>query len=229
MCARFAFFSGKIIKDEFGITAVPDLALQYNIAPTDVVPIVLRSDGARTLRFQQWGLVPSWAKDPAMGNKMINARAETLSEKPTFRAAFKARRCLVPCNGFFEWTGKKGSKQPHYVHMRSGDPFALAGLWEYWEGVNGALETFTIITTTANELVSKLHNRMPVIIERRHYDEWLGSFTKNTDRLQRLLAPFSSEQMRSYPVSSAMNSLRLSGPECIARVSVQETLTGLAD
>ena len=129
MCARFAFFSGKIIKDEFGVPVVPDLQPRFNIPPTSAVPAIIETEKGRELRLFQWGLVPSWAKDPAIGARMINARAETLAEKPTFRAAFKRRRCLIPADGFYEWTGDKGRKQPYYITMRTNRTFAFAGLW----------------------------------------------------------------------------------------------------
>ena len=219
MCARFAFFSGKIIKDEFGVPVVPDLQPRFNIPPTSTVPAIIETDKARELRLFQWGLVPSWAKDPAIGARMINARAETLAEKPTFRAAFKRRRCLIPADGFYEWTGDKGRKQPYYITMRTNRTFAFAGLWEYWEGVDGALETCTIITTEANETVAKVHERMPVIVARGDYATWLDTRIE-TRSLQTILTPYPADEMTLHPVNKAMGNPAFDGPECIIRVEV---------
>ncbi|MCH8980081.1 MAG: SOS response-associated peptidase [Armatimonadetes bacterium] len=220
MCARFAFFSGKIIKDEFGVPVVPDLQPRFNIPPTSVIPAVIQSEQGRELRLFQWGLVPSWAKDPAIGARMINARAETLAEKPTFRAAFKRRRCLIPADGFYEWIGDKGRKQPYYITMRTNRTFAFAGLWEYWEGVDGALETCTIITTEANETVAKVHDRMPVIVARGDYATWLDTRIETPPQLRPILTPYPPEEMKAHPVSKAMGNPTFDGPDCILPVDL---------
>ena len=220
MCARFAFFNGKIIKDEFGVPVVPDLQPRYNIPPTSVIPAIIATEKGREMRLFQWGLVPSWSKDPAIGARMINARAETLAEKPTFRAAFKRRRCLIPADGFYEWTGDKGHKQPYYITMRTNRTFAFAGLWEYWEGVDGALESCTVITTEANETVKKVHDRMPVIVARSDYATWLDTRIETPPPLRPILAPYPSNEMQLHPVSKAMGSPAFDGPECIVRVEV---------
>jgi putative SOS response-associated peptidase YedK len=194
---------------------------RYNIAPTQPVAVVRQSELGRALGVVQWGLVPSWAKDPTMGSKMINARAETVAEKPAFRAAFKQRRCLVLADGFYEWqpTSTRQPKQPFYIHRQDDEPFAFAGLWEYWEGADGALETCTIITTEANELVSPIHERMPVIIAPDDYAQWLDPTTKQATPLQELLQPYDSDALEAYPVSHAVNNARNESPKCIAPVT----------
>lgn len=201
----------------------PDLDAHYNIAPTDVVPAVVQGEKGRELQMFQWGFVPSWAKDPSIGSRMINARAETLREKPSFRAAFKKRRCLIPVDGFYEWRGEKGHKQPYFIRMKSAEPFSFGGLWEYWEGVEGALVSCAIITTEPNELISEVHNRMPVIIGRDDYDLWLSHDSQETKQLAPLLAPFESEEMEMYPVAKAMSSPRFDSPTAIVEVE-PETL-----
>ena len=218
MCARFAFFNGKIIKDEFGVPVIPDLQPRYNIPPTSVVPAIVETAQGRELRFFRWGLVPSWSKDPDIGSRMINARAETLAEKPSFRSAFKRRRCLIPADGFYEWIGEKGKKQPYYISMRTNKTFAFAGLWEYWEGIEGTLETCTIVTTKANEIVAPLHDRMPVIVARQDHETWLDPSIESAPPLRPILAPYPADEMAAHPVTKAMGSSALDGPECIAAV-----------
>ena len=188
MCARYALFRKQLFRQQFEIE-LDDVEPHYNIAPTDVAPIITGNGSSRKLEMKQWGLVPSWAKDPSIGQKLINARAETLSEKPSFRAAFKKRRCLVPADGFFEWKGVKGQKQPFFIRMRSHSPFAFAGLWEYWEGTDGALVTFTIVTTEPNKLLATVHSRMPAILAESDYDAWLDPSLQGHGSLMPLLAP----------------------------------------
>jgi len=169
----------------------------------------------------RWGLVPSWAKDEKMGARMINARGETVAEKPSFRAAVKTRRCLIPADGFYEWARKGERKQPHFIHFADGRTFAFAGLWERWHGGGEPpLETCTIITTTPNELTATLHDRMPVILPPVRFDEWLTPEPLAGQRLEKLLAPHPAEGMEAYRVSTYVNSPRNDGPECIARVDV---------
>jgi putative SOS response-associated peptidase YedK len=168
----------------------------------------------------RWGLVPSWAKDEKIGARMINARGETVAEKPSFRSAVRDRRCLVPASGFYEWVKIKGGKQPHYIHFSDGRPFAFAGLWERWsKGEGGPLDTCTIITTTPNERIAGLHDRMPVILPPESHDEWLRPEPLAADLLQELLVPHSAEGMEAYPVSTLVNKPANDGPECIARLS----------
>jgi len=167
-----------------------------------------------------WGLIPSWAKDPSIGNRMINARSETLAEKPSFKAAYKRRRCLVLADGFYEWRKNPDkSKTPMYVQLESRDPFAFAGLWESWHSPDGDhVLSCTIITTQPNDFVRKIHNRMPVILPRRAYEQWLDPDEQKPDRLQPLLAPYPAEEMTAYPVSTTVNNPRNETPECIEPV-----------
>jgi putative SOS response-associated peptidase YedK len=177
--------------------------------------------GSRQLELTlvRWGLIPSWAKDPAIGNRMINARAESVAEKPAFRAAFRRRRCLVLADGFYEWQKRgRGPKQPYLIRLRSGRPFAFAGLWESWRAPEGELvESCTLLTTTPNSLVERIHDRMPVLLHRRDHARWL---TEGEDpaKLAELLAPFPAEEMAAHPVGLHVNNPRLDGPECVVPV-----------
>ena len=167
----------------------------------------------------RWGLVPSWAKDEKMGARMINARGETVAEKPSFRSAVKSRRCLVPANGFYEWVRTPDGKQPHYIHFSDGRVFAFAGLWERWtKGEGGPLDTCTIITTTPNDLIANLHDRMPVILPPDHFSEWLEPAPLTSAGLQDLLVPHTADGMEAYPVSTYVNKPANDDSECIARV-----------
>lgn len=164
----------------------------------------------------RWGLVPHWAKDPSIGNRMINARAETAHEKPAFRSAFRNRRCLIPTSGFYEWQKQEGHKQPYFVRMRKGRVFALAGLWDHWEEEGGsAVETCTILTTGTNEILKPIHDRMPVIVAPRNYDLWLDGSIKSPETLKSILTPYNPEEMESYPVRSIVNDPSHEGVECI--------------
>ena len=165
----------------------------------------------------RWGLVPSWAKDPSIGSRMINARGETVANKPSFRGPFRSRRCLIPADGFYEWAkGEGGTKQPYYVTLREKRPLAFAGLWEHWEDPDGAaIESCTIITTQANEVLADIHERMPVILHRADYDRWLDLGFQDTSKLQQLLAPYPAHQMARHAVSTFVNSPRNESAACI--------------
>jgi putative SOS response-associated peptidase YedK len=184
---------------------------RYNIAPSQPVAVVA-NDGLNKLDFFTWGLIPSWAKDPSIGNRMINARAETLAEKPSFRNAFRRRRCLVLADGFFEWQkiqepGNRLRKQPMYIRLADGRPFAFAGLWESWNNSDGSnILSCTIITTQPNELIASIHDRMPVILPEQRYAEWLQPGEANPANLARLLMPYQASQMTAFPVSTMVNS-----------------------
>ncbi len=162
-----------------------------------------------------WGLVPRWADDPAIGNRLINARAETAATKPSFRDAFRRRRCLIPADGFYEWKRQGGGKQPYYIRLEDDRPFAFAGLWERWEKAGAVIESCTILTTDANELLMPLHNRMPAILDREQFDRWLDPTIEDAKVLQPLLGPYPAERMIAYPVSTVVNSPRHDVAECI--------------
>ena len=169
----------------------------------------------------RWGLIPSWAKDPKIGNQCINAKAETVAEKPSFRAAFKKRRCLVVATGFYEWQVQGRTKQPMWIGLRSKRPFAFAGLWEHWTPAEGEpLVTCTIITTEPNELMRPIHNRMPAILAPTSYDQWLDPAFQHIEPLKALLRPYLSEELTAYPVSTLVNNPRHDAPQCLEAVSV---------
>ena len=209
MCGRFALITpGAILAEQFQLAETPELTPRYNIAPTQPVVAVRLTpqSGARELTLFCWGLIHSWAKDKKMSGRMINARAETAAEKPAFRAAFKRRRCLIPADGFYEWQKQNGQKQPMYIHARDGLPLALAGLWETWHAADGSvIDSCTILTTTPNELIAPIHNRMPVIVAPEDYTTWLDP-TPDPELGRHLLRPYPTAQMTAYPVNTYVNS-----------------------
>jgi putative SOS response-associated peptidase YedK len=220
MCGRFTLRARpELLATLFDLSEVPPLAPRYNIAPTQPVSAVRAGfgGGEREMTFLTWGLIPSWAKDISMGARMINARSETVAEKPSFRAAFKYRRCLVPADGFYEWKSISGkSKQPYLIHLPDHEPFAIAGLWEHWEGPDGSvIESCTLLTTDANEAVRPLHNRMPVILAQDDYEEWLDPEAQDTDNLRHLLRPFPAESIQAYAVTTHVNNPRNEDAGCI--------------
>ena len=190
----------------------------YNIAPTESVLTVKNVEG-REAAFMKWGLIPFWAKDPKIGSRMINARAETVAEKPAFRNALKKRRCLVLADGYYEWQKTPVGKRPYRIIMNSGEPFAMAGLWETWKDLQGnVIPSCTIITTAANDFLSPIHDRMPVILPRESEGMWLEPGVEDPDSLTDILTPNSSEGMDAYEVSTLVNYARNDGPDVIARV-----------
>lgn len=218
MCGRFALAAtGEEVAAHYQLAEVPFIAPRFNIAPTQPVAAVrLDLGGARQLTHFQWGLIPSWSKDPSMGSKLINARAETASEKPAFRAAFKRRRCLIPATGFYEWQAVGKGKQPMYIHGAGGGLLSLAGLWEIWHAPDGGeLATCTILTTSPNDLMEPIHNRMPLILDPGDYDMWLDPSTE-VDQLNHLLRPFATDELAAYPVSTAVNRPQNDSEACIA-------------
>jgi putative SOS response-associated peptidase YedK len=227
MCGRFTLNqSSSALAEFFCIDNIPDLATQYNIAPTQKVATVLHNPETNQRQFHQltWGLIPGWMKDPKMGVKLINARSETVAEKPAFRAAFHHRRCLVLADGFYEWKRENGQKQPFYFRLSDGQPFAFAGLWERWRSPQHnsdgeEIRSCTILTTTANELVQPIHERMPVILAPQDYDLWLNSQMPTSEALQQLLCPYPAEAMTAYPVSRLVNNSRQNSSECIIPLS----------
>ena len=224
MCGRFTQSQSiPAIAEEFGAKQVTgDLAPSYNIAPTQKVAVII-TDGVKQIVPVRWGLVPSWAKDPSIGSKMINARAETITEKASYKNAFKKRRCLVVADGFYEWQDTAGIRRPMYIRLKSGKPFGFAGLYEVWKSPEGEeVTTCTIITTEANELMKPIHERMPVIIPKEHQDEWLDPTIQDQVHLLDMLKPNPAGEMEAYPVSKRVNSPRNNSPECIKRLEIGE-------
>lgn len=223
MCGRYSLTTApEAMRRLFEFENLPNLAPRYNIAPTQLAPVVRRRDGggARELVLLRWGLIPSWAKDASGGAKMINARSETAAEKPAFRAAFRARRCLVPADGFYEWRTEDGRKQPFRIGFRGGGAFAFAGLWETWAVRDGpeagtTVESYTILTTAANDKLRPIHDRMPVILPPADWDAWLDPATA-VPAAQALLRPHPPEPMAFYRVSIRVNSVRNDDADCIA-------------
>ena len=215
MCGRFTLTTDlKALADRFGVSlpASTRVLPRFNIAPTQPV-IVIGADGQRFLQTMRWGLIPSWAKDPAIGNRLINARAETLAEKPAFREALKTRRCLIPADGFYEWQKLGKVKQPVRIVLKSREPFALASLWDRWRSPeNIEVLSCTIITTAANDLIREIHDRMPVILDRAAEAQWLDPKVNDPVQLLPLLQPYPSEVMEYYPVSRQVNSPSVDAP-----------------
>jgi putative SOS response-associated peptidase YedK len=220
MCGRFTLFEAdKILSKEFGVSSIPLRSPRYNIAPSQPVAAVRATPAGSGREFVllRWGLIPSWAKDPSIGNRLINARAETAHEKPSFRNAFRRHRCLIPANGFYEWQRQERGKQPYFVRMRDGRLFAFAGLWDRWESPDkGVIETCTILTTAGNAVLAPIHDRMPVILPPGEYARWLDPTLQNTDSLAPLLVPFSAGDMFALPVSPRVNSPTVDDEKCIA-------------
>ena len=231
MCGRYSLTTPvEEMRRLFGFAGpAPNLGPRYNIAPTQDISVVRRADadeasaegtGGRMLAALRWGLVPSWARDPAMGPRLINARAETVAQKPAFRAAFEARRCLIPADGFYEWrrSGRNGrGREPYRICLADEAAFAFAGLWELWIGPDGAaLESCAVITCDANALVAPIHDRMPVILDPADHAAWLGEGGISAADAQALLRPFPAGAMRAYPVSTRVNSPRNDDARCFA-------------
>ncbi len=217
MCGRFAFYSpSEATAALFGVTGAADLKPRYNIAPTQMIAAVrVSAQETRELAMLRWGLVPSWAKDSSIGNRMINARAETVAEKPSFRAAYRKRRCLVLADGFYEWRKEASGKTPYYISLASGAPFAFAGLWEDWHAKDSdeSVQSTTIITTAANKFMSKLHDRMPVVLEQDAGDRWLDGDEQVLSEAADIIAGF-----RAWPVDRRVNSARNEGAELVEPV-----------
>ena len=206
MCGRYTLKTPlSVLTERFDIEEAPSsVTASYNIAPTQQVATVLSENGKRKLEMLRWGLIPSWADDPEIGNRVINARAETVAEKPSYRRAFKRSRCLILADGFYEWQKTDSGKQPFHIRMRDGSPFAFAGLWESWDK-GEEIRSCTIITTEANDLVGEVHNRMPVILHAEDYEMWLDPDFDEREPLTTLLKPYAAEAMEAYPVSRRVN------------------------
>ena len=223
MCGRFTLAidpetlqSRFIISSETFLEHLP----RYNIAPQQLVPVIIQRDGGRTPELMRWGLIPFWAKDASIGNKLINARAETLAEKPSFKRSFKRRRCLIPADGFYEWRkGGGGKKTPVRIMLKSEAPFAFAGLWDAWQPPEGdKISSFTIITTEPNELIKPIHHRMPVILRAEDEDAWLNPEMQDTNHLTAFLKPYPAEKLRFYEVSELVNSPMNDVRQCVLPV-----------
>ena len=218
MCGRYSLKTPQErIGQYFQLGRLAELRPRYNIAPSQPVPIVRASEATdREMIHVHWGLIPKWSKDPAVGNRMINARSETAAEKPSFREAMRYRRCLVPADGFYEWQKQRTGKQPYHIVMADGDPFAFAGLWEHWQGPDGEeIESCAILTPVPNRLMADIHLRMPAILPKDDYEAWLDPTTQAADRVQPLLRPYPEELMKAYPVSRRVNSPENDDAACI--------------
>jgi len=221
MCGRFTLHTPpEELREHFGVDAVPDIGASYNIAPSQSVPAVRVADRQREMVLLRWGLIPSWAKETRGGYRMINARAETVVDKPAYRAAFRRRRCLIPADGFYEWQQTNAGKQPWYFRMKRRGVFAFAGMWEHWEGKDEVIESCSIIVTGANDTVRPVHDRMPVIIEPADYEHWLDPHIQQADSLKPLLRPYPPDNMTACPVSTRVNSPANNDADCIAVVDI---------
>jgi putative SOS response-associated peptidase YedK len=219
--ARLAEILAEFLLDEQN---APSYSARYNIAPSQPVLAVREKPGdAAPLReavLLRWGLIPSWATDPAIGNRMINARCETVAEKPAFRTALKRRRCLVAADGFYEWKTEGRTKQPYFIHFSDDRPFAFAGLWESWEGQDHSyIESCTILTTEANELMQPIHHRMPIILLPKDYAKWLGRAEQDSAALLKLLVPYADDGLEAYPVGRLVNSPSHDDADCIEQLT----------
>ncbi len=221
MCGRYTLTTDiRQLADRFHFVAEGlDLLPSYNTAPRQPVLTIVREDG-NVGRIMKWGLIPSWARDPSVANKMINARSETVAEKPSFRAALAKRRCLIPADGFYEWQKTASGKRPMRITLASGEPFAFAGLWETWNTPKGdTVHTCTILTTSANETLSPIHNRMPVILTREAEDIWLDHTIQDKSLLKSLFVPYDPSETVAYEVSTLVNSAANNVPEAISPIA----------
>ena len=219
MCGRYSL---TVTPDElyrlFGIDDKLNLQPRFNVAPTQAAPVVRKTGGEKNMDMLRWGLIPSWSKDASIASKLINARGETVAEKPSFRSAYESRRCLVPVDGFYEWRTEGGKKQPFRIGFREGKPFAFAGLWESWtvpeglEDTGDTVETFTIVTTNANPKLVPIHHRMPVIVDPTDYELWLEG---GSDEANAVIKPFSQDDMAFYRVSTRVNNVRNDDEACV--------------
>jgi putative SOS response-associated peptidase YedK len=222
MCGRFTLTVNPAdLEDTFSNYSFPEkFAPRFNIAPTQPV-LAIPNDDKYKADFFLWGLIPMWAKDPSISSRLINARAETLAEKPAFRGSYRHKRCLILADGFYEWksfSGKK-TKTPYFIHMKNRRPFAIAGLWDHWESPDGSnINTCTIITTTPNELMESIHSRMPVILHTRDYAKWLDPSPQTPENLQPLLRPYPTDEMSAYAVSTLVNKASNDQPKLVVPI-----------
>lgn len=218
MCGRFTLrTSSQAVVEAFDLFEQPELVPRYNIAPTQLIATIGFDPQCkrRQLQFRRWGLIPSWADDPSIGHRLLNARAETVADKPSFRAAFKKHRCLIVADGFYEWRKNGKAKQPYFIRLKEEGPFAFAGLAEHWHKGDQTIDSATIITTEANALMQELHDRMPAILAPQDYNAWLDPEFQAKDELLSLLRPYPADEMTCWPVSTLVNSPRNESPECV--------------
>ena len=222
MCGRFTLRTPKErIKREFQLGEEPPVEARFNIAPTQSILAVRQIEDEREGALLKWGLIPSWAKDDSMSARLINARSETVAEKPAFRESFKQRRCIIPADGFYEWKREGKGKQPFFFSLRDGRPFGFAGLWDRWRDEGGkVVESCTILTTEANEVLKEVHDRMPVILHPETYGLWLDTDMRIVDSLKELLSPYPASEMTAYPVSAQVNSPKNQGEDLITKVAI---------
>jgi len=227
MCGRYTLtVDASVLAELFKLEPLTDLQPRFNIAPSQSVSIVRsKTDGDREWATVRWGLIPSWAQEAKIGSRLINARAETVAEKPSFRSAYKHRRCLVPADGFYEWVKVGGAKQPHHIRFSDRRPFAFAGLWERWTDPESTeIESCTILTTRPNALMENLHNRMPVIMPPARFDDWIGRGPLGPEAAEAMLLPFPADGMEAVPVTTRVNSPKNEDPECLDPVGEQGSL-----
>ncbi|MBE0627577.1 MAG: SOS response-associated peptidase [Burkholderiales bacterium] len=219
MCGRYniitdaqALFEAFQVQAELGASPLA----RYNVAPATDQLVILQEGAQRQARWHRWGLIPHWARDKAIGYKTINARGESVATKPAFRGALRQRRCLVPATGFYEWQLHEGGKQPYLIRLRSGGLFSFAGLWETWTGPEGELRSFTIVTTEPNELMARIHDRMPVILPRAQYARWLDPALQDPAQIQTMIASYPATELQAIPIGRRIGNARNQGPELIA-------------
>ena len=225
MCGRYTIVvTPQQLREIFDYPEQPNFPPRYNVAPTQPIPIVRLMKGRRQFALVRWGLLPSWVKDPKAFPLLINARGETVNEKPAYKAAMKRRRCLIPADGFYEWQAGGVRKQPYYIRPKSDAPLAFGGLWETWIGPNGEeLETAAIVTTTANETLKPIHDRMPVVIAAEQFDLWLGNGDEDTKAATGLIKPAPDELLEAIPVSAEVNRVANDNPSLIERAEILST------
>ena len=231
MCGRItATFEFSNIRVRWNLERdLPTYTPRFNVAPetSPTIPVIVRQGGGNECRLMRWGLIPHWAKDPTIGNQTINARAESLTEKPAFKHLVGSRRCIIPADGFYEWRKEGKRKVPMWVYLKGKEPFGLAGLWDVWREPDGKrVESFTIITTEPNELVRPIHNRMPVILRPEDEEQWLDASRTPFVKAKSLLKPYSEEFMDAHDVSPIVNSAKYDGPDCIQPVSDEKMPSG---
>ncbi len=204
------------LEDTFGLPETEPPRPRYNVAPTTTIAVIRTDEDGRHLALLRWGFIPEWAKDPKIGHTLINARSETVAVKPAFRRAFRTRRCLVPASGYYEWKKKGKESLPFHITLRGGRPLAFAGIWERWEGPEGAVESCAILTTEPCPLIRPLHHRMPAILLPEDFSLWLDPTVSDADRLQSLLTPYAGDDLLLTAVSTYVNKVGQEGPECLA-------------